>query len=175
MLNQSSGACTIARSAGPRSGLDWAPREPFGLEKGDGMRHLLTAAVASATLVVGLSLAGSSFGEERAQLLTIDHFVEVQSTAPALAGRTSVVYVGERRQAGPLRKTLAGRVALFVHGAGTPAEVAFDVTFRDFSWMEFLARAGFDVFAVDMTGYGRSARPGPMNDPCNLVATAQPQ
>ena len=39
--------------------------------------------------------------------------------------------------------------------------------------MAFLARAGFDVFSVDMTGYGRSARPAPMNDPCNLAKDRQ--
>jgi pimeloyl-ACP methyl ester carboxylesterase len=58
---------------------------------------------------------------------------------------------------------------LFVHGAGTPAEVAFDVPSGDYSWMAYLANAGFDVFSVDMTGYGRSTRPAPMNDPCNLA------
>ena len=31
--------------------------------------------------------------------------------------------------------------------------------------MGFLARAGFDVFSMDMTGYGRSTRPAAMNDP----------
>jgi pimeloyl-ACP methyl ester carboxylesterase len=62
---------------------------------------------------------------------------------------------------------------LFVHGAGTPAEVAFDVPYQDYSWMAFLARAGFDVFSVDMTGYGRSTRPAPMNDPCNLAKDRQ--
>ena len=39
--------------------------------------------------------------------------------------------------------------------------------------MAFLARAGFDVFSVDMTGYGRSTRPAPMNDPCNLAKDRQ--
>jgi pimeloyl-ACP methyl ester carboxylesterase len=39
--------------------------------------------------------------------------------------------------------------------------------------MEFLARAGFDVFAMDMTGYGRSTRPTAMNDPCNLASEQQ--
>jgi pimeloyl-ACP methyl ester carboxylesterase len=64
-------------------------------------------------------------------------------------------------------------VVLFVHGAGTPGEVAFDVPYQDYSWMAFLARAGFDVFSVDMTGYGRSTRPAPMNDPCNLAKERQ--
>ena len=64
---------------------------------------------------------------------------------------------------------------LFVHGAGTPAEVAFDVPHGDYSWMAYLANAGFDVFSMDTTGYGRSTRPAPMNDPCNLSAEQQAQ
>jgi pimeloyl-ACP methyl ester carboxylesterase len=62
---------------------------------------------------------------------------------------------------------------LFVHGAGTPAEVAFDAPVGDYSWMAYLANAGFDVFAMDTTGYGRSTRPAPMNDPCNLSVEQQ--
>jgi pimeloyl-ACP methyl ester carboxylesterase len=64
---------------------------------------------------------------------------------------------------------------LFVHGAGTPAEVAFDVPYRDYSWMAYLARSGFDVFSMDVTGYGRSTRPSVMNDPCNVSAAQQAQ
>ena len=33
--------------------------------------------------------------------------------------------------------------------------------------------AGFDVFAMDTTGYGRSNRPAAMNDPCNLAKDRQ--
>ena len=62
---------------------------------------------------------------------------------------------------------------LFVHGAGTPAEVAFDVPQHDYSWMAYLAHAGFDVFSMDTTGYGRSTRPAAMNDPCNLAKERQ--
>jgi pimeloyl-ACP methyl ester carboxylesterase len=83
--------------------------------------------------------------------------------------------VRERVLAGAaLREAPASdRVVLFVHGAGTPAEVAFDVPYQDNSWMAYLARAGFDVFAMDTTGYGRSTRPAPMNDPCNLAKDRQ--
>jgi pimeloyl-ACP methyl ester carboxylesterase len=78
--------------------------------------------------------------------------------------------VRERVQAGLLARGAGGadRVVLFVHGAGTPAEVAFDVPHEGYSWMAYLAEAGFDVFSVDMSGYGRSTRPSPMHDPCNL-------
>ena len=37
--------------------------------------------------------------------------------------------------------------------------------------MAHLARAGFDVFAMDMTGYGKSTRPLAMNDPCHPFST----
>ena len=109
------------------------------------------------------------------RLLTIDHYVRVSSTVPAIAGQPAQLYVRERVLAGgALRTSTVGdRVVLFVHGAGTPAEVAFDVPYQDYSWMAFLARAGFDVFSVDMTGYGRSTRPAPMNDPCNLAKDRQ--
>jgi len=114
-------------------------------------------------------------GDDSERLLTIDHYVRVKSTVPALAGQEVPIYVRERVLAGAALRGAAGgdRVALFIHGAGTPAEVAFDVPQPDYSWMAFLARAGFDVFAMDTTGYGRSIRPPAMNDPCNLAKDRQ--
>ena len=38
--------------------------------------------------------------------------------------------------------------------------MAFDVPYQDYSWMAYLAEAGFDVFAMDITGIGRSAGRG---------------
>ena len=120
-------------------------------------------------------LGGIASADDSDRLLTIDHYVRVTSTVPAIAGQPAQLYVRERVLAGGVLRTTAfgDRVVLFVHGAGTPAEVAFDVPYQDYSWMAFLARAGFDVFSVDMTGYGRSTRPAPMNDPCNLAKDRQ--
>ena len=59
-----------------------------------------------------------------------------------------------------------------VHGGVSPSTLAFDVEHESYSWMNYLARAGFDVFAMDMTGYGKSARPK-MDDPCNVGASLQ--
>jgi pimeloyl-ACP methyl ester carboxylesterase len=39
--------------------------------------------------------------------------------------------------------------------------------------MRYLADAGFHAFAVDLQGYGSSARPAIMDDPCNTGADAQ--
>jgi len=108
------------------------------------------------------------------QLLRVDHYVRVRSAVPAMAGQTAQIYVREVVRPGvALRAAASSGVALFVHGAGTPAEVAFDAPYGDYSWMAYLAHAGFDVFGMDMTGYGRSTRPTPMNDPCNLSREQQ--
>ncbi len=132
------------------------------------MKNLALAAFA-------LALAQLSFGDDSERILTIDHYVRVKSTVPAIAGQDVPIYVRERVQAGSALRSVSNtdRVALFVHGAGTPAEVAFDVPQRDYSWMAYLANAGFDVFAMDTTGYGRSNRPAAMNDPCNLAKDRQ--
>ena len=130
----------------------------------------------SVLCALGLLLAASAgFGDDGSRLISLDHYVRVKSTAPAIAGQEAQIYVREVVIAG---NALRGRpapdsVVLFIHGAGTPAEVSFDVPYKDYSWMAYLAKAGFDVFSMDMTGYGRSTRPPAMNDPCNLSKEQQ--
>ena len=130
-------------------------------------------------LIVLLALAAPApaSADDGGRLLTIDHYVHVKSTAPAIMGQDAQIYVREKVLASTLARggPPANRIALFVHGAGTPGEVAFDVPYKDYSWMAYLARAGFDVFAMDMTGYGRSTRPAVMNDPCNFGKEQQAQ
>jgi pimeloyl-ACP methyl ester carboxylesterase len=135
------------------------------------MRHMNRFMATIATVLL-LSLCLSA--DDSARLLRVDHYVRVHSSVPAIDGQTTQIYLREVVQAGvALRGPSGDRVALFVHGAGTPAEVAFDVPFQDYSWMAYLAHAGFDAFSMDMTGYGRSTRPAPMNDPCNLSREQQ--
>ncbi len=135
---------------------------------------MCAAFLASAGLIV-TSFAVYAPADDGERLLSIDHYVPVRSTVPAMSGQLAEIYVRERVQAGTLSRagSLSGRVALFVHGAGTPAEVSFDISHSDYSWMAYLARAGYDVFAVDMTGYGRSTHPAEMNDLCNLSTEQQ--
>lgn len=102
-------------------------------------------------------------------ILSVDHYVANVSKAPAMLGETSQIYVRERVAADGGQKP----VVLFIHGAGTPAEVAFDVPYAGYSWMAYLAASGFDTFAMDTTGYGRSTRPHVMNNICNLSTSQQ--
>jgi pimeloyl-ACP methyl ester carboxylesterase len=133
------------------------------------MRHVMAGVLVAAGLLPVLTGARVE-ADDAERLLTIDHYVRVKSTVPAIAGQPAQLYVRERAKAGVIARASGGadRVLLFVHGSGTPAEVSFDVSFQDYSWMAYLANAGYDVFSVDMSGYGRSVRPAPMNDPCNL-------
>jgi pimeloyl-ACP methyl ester carboxylesterase len=128
-----------------------------------------------AVLGPAIAAAQSTVGEDSQRLLTVDHYVPNRSTVPALEGQTVQLYVRERVKPATIQRGQPrdDRVVLFVHGAGTPAEVAFDVPHADYSWMAYLANAGFDVFSMDMTGYGRSTRPTVMNDVCNLSAEQQ--
>jgi pimeloyl-ACP methyl ester carboxylesterase len=120
-------------------------------------------------------LVQSTIADDSDSIVTVDHYVSVHSSVPSMAGQITQMYVRERTRTGiALRPTsLANRVVLFIHGRGTPAEVAFDVPYQDYSWMTYLAQAGFDVFAMDVTGYGRSTRPPLMNDPCSLSPKQQ--
>jgi pimeloyl-ACP methyl ester carboxylesterase len=136
-----------------------------------------TIGIALFAMLAGVEVASAqpTIGEDSQHILTVDHYVPNQSIVPAINGQTVQLYVRERVKPATIQRGAPpdDRVVLFVHGAGTPAEVAFDVPHADYSWMAYLAAAGFDVFSMDMTGYGRSTRPNVMNDVCNLSAEQQ--
>ena len=130
--------------------------------------QLLTVSCASVAV-----LPGNESG-----ILLEEHFVPVVSLVPSMTGSVSNIYVRERVRTDVLANDrslneLEGQVVLFIHGAGTPAEVAFDVPVPGYSWMAYLSERGMDVFSMDMTGYGRSTRPLVMNDRCNLSEEQQ--
>ena len=59
------------------------------------------------------------------------------------------------------------RTVLFVHGATYPSETSFDLPVGGASWMDQIARRGFDVYLVDLPGYGKSTRPKEMDQPAD--------
>src|SRR5262245_36102238 len=52
----------------------------------------------------------------------------------------------------------AGRIDILVHGSTWSGRPDFDLQIRDYSLMDRLARAGHDVWAIDIHGYGLSDR-----------------
>jgi pimeloyl-ACP methyl ester carboxylesterase len=56
------------------------------------------------------------------------------------------------------------RTVLYVHGATYPASTAFDLPLDGLSWMDYLAQRGYDVYLLDIRGYGKSTRPKEMSE-----------
>jgi pimeloyl-ACP methyl ester carboxylesterase len=67
------------------------------------------------------------------------------------------IYLWEKHAAGS-KRTFAktGKVVLLVHGGTWSGRPDFDLQVRDYSLMDFLARNGYDVWAIDIHGYGHS-------------------
>ena len=61
------------------------------------------------------------------------------------------------------KETSPDKILLFVHGATYPAETAFDLPIEGVSMMDLIAARGYDVYLVDVRGYGRSTRPAEMS------------
>ena len=55
------------------------------------------------------------------------------------------------------------KILLYVHGATYPSETAFDLQLNGLSWMDYIAQHGYDVYLVDVRGYGKSTRPPEMD------------
>ena len=99
--------------------------------------------------------------------------VSVPCTSPALASETFMIpaldagielHVRNKRLA--TQTTFASnRILLMVHGGIVSSEAVFDLDLPGGSWMDYAARRGFDVYAVDIRGFGRSTHPAAMDQP----------
>src|SRR3954465_14606102 len=88
---------------------------------------------ASTALLLGIS-GGPTLADDGQRLLSIDHYVMTKSVGPSIKGQPAPIYVRERARAATVTRGAGGndRVVVFVHGAGPPAEVAFDVPYQDY-------------------------------------------
>jgi pimeloyl-ACP methyl ester carboxylesterase len=66
-----------------------------------------------------------------------------------------------------LKTVSAEKILLFVHGATYPSETTFDLPLNGLSWMDYVAQDGYDVYLVDVRGYGKSTRPVEMDAPAD--------
>ena len=72
------------------------------------------------------------------------------------------VYVRNKHPSG-MRHFTSDKTVLFVHGATYPSETAFDLPLGGISWMDYIAERGYDVYLLDVRGYGLSTRPPQMD------------
>ena len=126
-------------------------------------QHASACRTISATAAVLLASAGAALAQTVA---ASDLYAPHVSTLAANTGQQVALHLRRKVAAQPNALNAADRVVLFVHGATMPG-MAFALEYKDYDWMAFLARAGFDVWSLDMSGYGSSPRPM-MDDPCNV-------
>lgn len=68
------------------------------------------------------------------------------------------LYLWEKCQGSPVNKP----IVILAHGSATAGKESFDLQVQGYpsiSFMDFLASEGFDVFAPDIRGFGRSTHP----------------
>jgi alpha-beta hydrolase superfamily lysophospholipase len=65
------------------------------------------------------------------------------------------IYVRNKRPA-DMASFRPEQTVLYVHGATYPSETAFDLKLDGLSWMEYIAARGYDVWLLDLRGYGKA-------------------
>jgi pimeloyl-ACP methyl ester carboxylesterase len=95
-----------------------------------------------------------------AQNLAAEDFM-VASSEPGIQ-----LYVRNKHPKG-ISSFTSDKILLFVHGSTYPAETSFDLELSGMSWMDYIAQRGYDVYLVDVRGFGRSTRPPEMDKPAD--------
>ena len=111
-------------------------------------------------LVVAFLLAGCAAVPAGGPAVVTEEFM-ISGADPGVQ-----LYVRNKRPR-DLTSFTAENVVLFVHGATYPAETSFDLQLDGLSWMDYIAGRGYDVYLVDVRGYGKSSRPDEMNHPAD--------
>jgi pimeloyl-ACP methyl ester carboxylesterase len=95
----------------------------------------------------------------QAELKLVTESYMIQSHDPGIQ-----LYVRNKRPE-DMAQFSGEKTLLYVHGTTQAASSTFDLPLDGFSWMDYIARRGYDVYLVDLRGYGRSTRPPEMEKP----------
>ncbi len=115
--------------------------------------------VVAAFLALGVAERGPAVHAQTAQLTTEEAMVDSPQ-----AGLK--IYVRNKHPA-DMSEFTPEHTLIFVHGATYPASTSFDLQLDKMSWMDYIARRGFDVYLLDLPGYGASTRPAAMDQPAD--------
>ena len=111
----------------------------------------------SSVFLVAISSIFASAALAQAPKLAVEEMM-VPSSDPGIE-----IYVRNKRPA-DMASFRPERTVLYVHGATYPSSTAFDLQLDGMSWMDYIAARGYDVYLLDLRGYGKSTRPKEMSD-----------
>ena len=110
------------------------------------------------TLIVGATPMPADSSATRDRLLAAED-LRIPSADPGIE-----LFLRSKRPR-EMRTFRSERTLLFVSGSTYPAETSFDLPLDGWSWMDDIAAHGWDVWFVEVRGYGRSTRPPEMDEP----------
>src|SRR6266581_9022673 len=122
------------------------------------MRRISSIAEVLAAALAALIAFSSARATDEAPKLVTEHIM-IEAADPGTR-----LYIRNKRPE-DLKQFTSEKTLLFVHGATQPAEATFDLPLEGLSWMDYIAQHGWDVYLVDVRGYGRSTRPPEMDQP----------
>jgi pimeloyl-ACP methyl ester carboxylesterase len=111
---------------------------------------------AAAALVIGLAAPGLTYAQE-AKVVKSDTQIDALDLGIKL-------FVREKMPEGNTRFT-DDNIVLFLHGATSPSTCDFDLSYKDYSWADWLVKRGYVVFMGDYRNYGQSSREKAMDEP----------
>ncbi len=68
------------------------------------------------------------------------------------------LHVRNKRPAG-MERFEAATTLVMMHGRGGPGPVSFDISLTGYSWVDWMAVRGWDVWTFSARGFGRSTKP----------------
>ena len=116
------------------------------------MRHILALCVLAV-----VSVFATTVDAQTPRIATESYHVPTRDSGIQL-------YVRNKRPDG-VTQFKSDRILLFVHGATYSSEASFDLPLDGLSWMDYIAQRGWDVYLMDLRGYGASTRPPQMSLP----------
>jgi pimeloyl-ACP methyl ester carboxylesterase len=111
------------------------------------------------TLVAGIFTASVSPAVAQPTTPTVAESYLIPSGDPGIQ-----LYVRNKRPGG-MTVFRADRTVLYVHGTTQASETTFDLALGGTSWMDDLAEHGWDVWLMDVRGFGGSTKPPEMDRP----------
>jgi len=117
----------------------------------------LARLLAALSLGLGVIAAASAASAQTVKLESESYLIP--SADPGIE-----LYMRNKHPAG-VTSFPADKIILYVHGATYPSETSFDLPLSGLSMMDYIAQRGYDVYLVDVRGYGGSTRPPEMDRP----------
>jgi len=120
-----------------------------------GMRRAAKLTVALAFSAVLLAVPGGAGAQD----------ARIAKTYAQIDGSDGVkLFLREKMAEGNTQFT-NDNVVLFLHGATAPSTCDFDLSYKDYSWADWMVKRGFVVYMGDYRNYGYSSREAAMDEP----------